>query len=52
MTTPEKYAVNKFNEWWSKEMGNRMAKSKYLARKAWLEAWFQRMTITPAGRTK
>ena len=27
-----------FDEWWDKEQGGRMAKSQYLARKAWKAA--------------
>ena len=28
--------LKEFEEWWKKEMGDRMQGSKYLAKKAWL----------------
>ena len=35
----EQDKYERFEEWWEREMGDRMAQSKYLARKAWVAAW-------------
>jgi hypothetical protein len=43
--TPEDYARQRFEKWWNAEQGTRMTHSRYLARKAWMAAWFTRLTV-------
>lgn len=46
MTNEEKYCLSQFEKWWKRKQKDRMMHSKYLARKAWVFAWFQRMHLT------
>ena len=50
MTKEEKYCIKRFDEWWSKEQGDRMKHSRYLAKKAWIAAWFKRMKLTDESK--
>lgn len=36
---PREYINASFEQWWSENQGDRMPKSKYLARKAWMAAY-------------
>ena len=43
--TPEEYARQRFEKWWDAEQDTHMTHSRYLARKAWMAAWFTRLTV-------
>ena len=47
---PEEYARQRFEKWWNATQGTRMTHSRYLARKAWMAAWFTRLTVRSSNK--
>jgi hypothetical protein len=50
--TPKEYILSSFEEWWEREQGYRMPKSKYLAKKAWKAAFKQSAVLQNAINKK